>query len=218
MTLEETAKEIVADSSTAASAEEVHAELSRLVNDYRVREEEAERSVRREYDAVADRSPSVDTRAAERLETLDEGGVAAVRTVPPELGPGCQRDRKYVVAGVVELAENISEGWVATLHDATAWAWEPGKPETADPFLDLVHDDGPPKDVRYGYKEEYNTEPGLHIGERGELLMVTPDPVWSSGGAVEYYMPSPLGLVETAQSGQIVEPWRLLPSGAEEAE
>lgn len=215
MTLEETAKEIVADSSTAASVEEVHAELSRLVNDYRVREEEAERSVRREYDAVVDRSPSVDTRAAERVETLGEGDIAAVRTVPRERD---RRDRRYVVAGVVELAENLSEGWVATLHDATAWAWEPGKPETADPFLDLVHDDGPPKDVRYGYKEEYNTEPGLHIGERGELLMVTPDPVWSSGGAVEYYIPSPLGLVETVQSGQIVEPRRLLPSGAKEAE
>jgi uncharacterized protein (UPF0147 family) len=213
MTLEETAKEIVADSSTAASAEEVHAELSRLVNDYRVREEEAERSVRREYDAVADRSPSVDTRAAERLETLDEGGVAAVRTVPPELGPGCQRDRKYVVAGVVELAENISEGWVATLHNATAWTWEPGKPETAEPYPDLVDDIGPPKNVRRGYEDEYNTKPGLHISDRGELEVLTLDPVLSSSRAVECYMPSPLGLVEAAQSGQIVEPRRLIPSG-----
>jgi hypothetical protein len=211
MTLEETAEEIVADSSSPASVEEVRARLAKLVNTYSVQEEKAEHSLRRKYDAVVDRSPPTDTRAAEVLETLNEGDIAAVRTVPRKRKP--DPDRRYVVAGVVDP----SDGWVATLHDATAWAWEPGKPETAEPYLDLVDDVGPPEDVRRGYKDEYNTEPGLQFSDRGGIKLVRPEPVWNGRG-VEGYMPFPLGLVETVQSGQIVEPRRLLPNGTEEAE
>ena len=211
MTVKETAEEIAADASEPVSVEEVRATLDRLVNSYAVPEEEAERSVRRKYDAVVDTSPPTDTRAAEVLETLADGDIAAVRTTPRERD---HYDRRYVVAGVVELSEDLSGGWVATLHDATAWAWESGKPETTEPYLDLADDVGPPKDVRRGHKDEYNTEPGLHISDCGALEVLRPEPIWSSGG-VEYYAPSPLGVVETAQSGQIVEPRRLLPNGAE---
>lgn len=212
MTIKETAKEIVADASEPASVEEVRATLDELINTHAVPEEKAEHSVRHKYDAVVDTSPPTDTRAPEMLETLADGDIAAVRTTQRD-----DHDRRYVVAGVVELSEDLSGGWVATLHDATAWAWEPGKPETAERYLDLVDDVGPPKDVRHGYKNEYNTEPGLHISDRGGLEVLTLSPTWSTGG-VEYYMPVSLGVVETVQSGQIVEPRRLLPDGAEVAE
>lgn len=205
------AEKIAGDADAAVDTESIHKRLTELIEEYKVPRAEAERSLRYQYDALAD--TLTDTTppegVADLLGQIEDGHVTAVRTV----GSEGSTDRRYIVAGCIELSEDLSDGWVATFHDATAWRWQAGEPGTVEPYLSLINDEGPPKFVRHGERDDYNANPGLRVSD-GELAVVECGPVLS-GGRVEYYAPRRIGTVGAVRSGQIVEPKDLLPGATE---
>lgn len=201
------AEKIAADADTTANTEPIRERLTELVDEYNVPLVEAEHTLRNQYDAVTHTTPPEP--AADLLDQIEDGHVTAVRTT----GSGGLIDPRYVVAGTIELSEEPPHGWVATLHDATAWKWQAGEPGTVKPYLEIVDDEGAPKAVRNGDKDSYSVNPGLHIND-GEVEVLVRSPAWSKG-AVEHYLPQPIGTVGTVLSGQIIEPKKLLPGTTE---
>lgn len=202
--LEDRIQTIAADA--GVPFDEVREKFQKLES-YRVPRDEAERSVRSVYE-VKKKTPPPSGLVIDPT-TLEDGAVIAVRTEPGE----CSMDFEAVVAGRLSLSDDPAEGWVATIETPEVWKWTPDAPKTVEQY-EIVDDRGPPKDVRYGFKKEYSTLPGLHLSD-GRLEVLELSPVWNHKG-VEYYAPYPVGGVTEVKTGAIVDPSTLLPEDAPE--
>lgn len=133
---------------------------------------------------------------------LQEGLAVAVR-VESE-----RHHTTHVMSGVVGATDEESP-WIAYIEPSQLWTLDADNVVDASDILEEL-DVGPPRDVRRGERDSYNTTPGLcptTDGEEVELLV--PDAVFNGSGVL-YYMSQTYGTVIAIETGPVVDANRLI--------
>ena len=135
------------------------------------------------------------------IDGIEDGQAIAVRS--------SRRGYGTVVAGRVKLLDE-SRTWDLKIIPGSKWGWDRDDPTTITRSrLDDI-DKGPPRAVRYGDRDSYNTLPGIYENDDGDYELIISAPVYNSKGVV-YYAPDPYGTITDIESGNIADPGTLLP-------
>lgn len=141
------------------------------------------------------------------VDVLADAQAIAVQTVSD------RHSQVWLLSGRVKTLPE-DESSIAAIDPSHLWTWGLNERDVEDETEWLNgRDDGPPRDVQRGFKDDYSLRPVLNSNDDETVTLVIPEPVYNGSGVL-YYTPQPHGRLSDFSIGPLVSPETLLPDGA----